>query len=104
MQTILDELSPRLEAQPTMGILFAKDDVPDTELKTLANRLPYHLECVGGHMSVVVGTGDDVGLGLGTTVGPADGALVGDGVVVRRRRGAAGSKASVLLRESSATA
>ena len=46
--------------------------------------------------------GDDVGLGLGTTVGPADGALVGDGVVVGRwRREAAGKEPSVLLRESS---
>lgn len=53
---VVGELSPRLEAKPSMGILFSKDDVAAGDLKKLARKLPYHIEMVGGHMSVVAGT------------------------------------------------
>ena len=56
MATAVTDLSPKLEAEPTMGILFTKDEEPPERLETLARQLPYHLELVGGDMSVVAGT------------------------------------------------
>ena len=43
-QSIVAEVSPQLEAQPTLGILFSKDLVSRGDLQCLANKLPYHLE------------------------------------------------------------
>ena len=54
----MQELNPRLEAQPTLGILFSEDEYAgsNTELTTFAKKLPYHLELIGGQMMVVAGT------------------------------------------------
>ena len=56
LSSVVSDLAPQLEAQPTLGILFAKDDVPDGKLEQLSKSLPYHFELIGGHMSVVAGT------------------------------------------------
>jgi len=56
LDAVFEELSPSLKAPPTMGILFSKDDVDSSALSKAALQLPFHLECVGGHMSVVAGT------------------------------------------------
>ena len=56
MSTAVSDLSPMLEAQPTMGILFTKDEESEGSLADLARKLPYHCEVVGGDMSVVAGT------------------------------------------------
>jgi small ligand-binding sensory domain FIST len=56
---VLDQLAPKLESRPTMGILFSKDAQDESSsapLARLARRLPYHLELVGGHTVVVAGT------------------------------------------------
>jgi len=53
---IKSDLEPHIEAQPTMGILFSKEELSKADLTGLAAQLPHHLELVGGHMSVVVGT------------------------------------------------
>ena len=58
LSSTLLELETRLEAQPTMGIVFSEDNyhTNSTELAAFAANLPYHLELVGGQMEVVAGT------------------------------------------------
>ena len=50
------DLTPHLEAAPTVGILFSKDELRGEALTKLARHLPYGMHLVGGHMSVVAGT------------------------------------------------
>ena len=59
LERVYAELSPRLEAQPTLGVLFSMADMGnETSLAKLAKQLPYHLEAVGGHMDCVAATDD----------------------------------------------
>lgn len=53
---VKSDLAPHLEAAPTLGICFSRDECEQSDIATLAKELPYHLEMIGGHMSVVAGT------------------------------------------------
>lgn len=69
LSSVYAELSPRLEAQPTLGVLFSMADMGnDQALANLAKQLPYQLEAVGAHMDAVVAT-DDSGSLIHTVTG-----------------------------------
>ena len=58
LSSTLQELDPRLESMPTLGILFTEDDYAgdSSDLDAFAKKLPYHMDLVGGQMMVVAGT------------------------------------------------
>lgn len=95
------DVSPTISRVRVTSTIRVKKIVTGTDIIVTAMSAAAFLNCAKVVMSVVVGTGEEVGLGVGTTVGVADGALVGDEVVVVRRRRATVGGAPTLSRESS---